>query len=147
MAREFRASRFRSKRPVPARRHRSKETIVARREHPKPQEREIRVTFEPHRLSPTWMAQAYEQVAPIARRSTTESLAPCPRGSQQSQCSDTPEEPAGRRALQGEEHDVYTAQMSRRQKSLVDQWNSICADSHGLPLHRPLKEGMVNEYY
>jgi hypothetical protein len=102
MVTAFWASRFRSKRPVPDRHHRSKETIVARRERPKPQEREIRVTFEPHRLSSAWIAQAYEQVVPIARRSTTQALAPRPRGSQQNPCSETPKEPASRRALQGE---------------------------------------------
>lgn len=75
---------------------------MARRERQKNQKREIRVTFEPHRLSPAWIAQAYEQVVPIARRSTTTGLASRPRGSQQSPSWDTPEEPAGRRALQGE---------------------------------------------
>ena len=96
----FWVHRFRSKRPALARRHRSKETVVARRERPKPQTREIRVTFEPHRLSPAWIAQAYEQVVPIKRRSTTKALAP--RGSAQSPHGDTPEESTGMRALQGE---------------------------------------------
>ncbi len=76
---------------------------MARRERPKPQTREIRVTFEPHRLSPAWIAQAYEQVVPIKRRSTTKALAPSPRGSAQSPHADTPEEPTGMRALQGEQ--------------------------------------------
>ena len=75
---------------------------MARRERPKPQEREMRITFEPHRLSPAWIAQAYEQVVPIARRSTIQARAPRSRGSQQSPRSDTPDEPADRRALQGE---------------------------------------------
>ena len=75
---------------------------MARRERQKNQKREIRVTFEPHRLSPAWIAQAYEQVVPIVRRSTTKGLASRPRGSQQSPYYDTPKASAGRRALQGE---------------------------------------------
>lgn len=30
----------------------------------------VRVTYEPSRLSPEWVAQAYAQVVPIARRPT-----------------------------------------------------------------------------
>jgi hypothetical protein len=41
---------------------------VARREHQQIQPREIRVTFEPSRLSPASVAQAYEQVIPLLRR-------------------------------------------------------------------------------
>jgi hypothetical protein len=111
MVTAFWAPRFRSKRP--ARRPWSKETIVARRERPKPQQREIRITFEPHRLSPIWIAQAYEQVAPITRRSTTQALVPRPRGSQPSPRSDTPEELAGCRVFRDNEHDAKTAQTSR----------------------------------
>lgn len=103
MATGFWAHHFRSKRPVLARRHRSKETVVARREHQKPEKREIRVMFEPNRLSPGWIVQAYEQVVPAARRSTTQALAPRPKGSEQNQGADTPEEPSGLRALQGEQ--------------------------------------------
>jgi hypothetical protein len=44
---------------------------VARREHRQTQPREIRVMFEPSRLSLAWMAQAYEQVVPIVRRMTS----------------------------------------------------------------------------
>ena len=58
--------------------------------------------FEPHRLSPTWIAQAYEHVVPLARRATTKALAPAPRGSEQSPRCDTPEAPTDRRALGGE---------------------------------------------
>jgi hypothetical protein len=99
MVTAFWAHPLRSKRPASAQRHRSKETIVARRERPKRQERQIRITFELHRLSPAWMAQAYEQVVPIARRSTNQALATRSRDSQPSPGFDTPEEPAGRRAL------------------------------------------------
>ena len=75
---------------------------MARRERSKPQKRGIRITFEPHRLSPAWVAQAYEQVVPVARRSATKVRAPGNRGAAQSQPADTPDEPTGRRPL-GEE--------------------------------------------
>jgi hypothetical protein len=45
--------------------------MVARREHQQTQPREIRVTFEPSRLSRSSVAQAYEQVVPILRRLTS----------------------------------------------------------------------------
>jgi hypothetical protein len=51
-----------------------KETIVARRERHHPQRREIQRTFEPSRLSLAWLAQAYEQVVPMIRRTTSRSL-------------------------------------------------------------------------
>jgi hypothetical protein len=44
---------------------------VARRNRPSPQTREIRITFEPSRLSPSWVTQAYEQIIPIVRRTTS----------------------------------------------------------------------------
>jgi hypothetical protein len=44
---------------------------VGRRERHPPTLREIRVTFEPSRLSLSWIAQAYEQVVPIVRRTPT----------------------------------------------------------------------------
>lgn len=93
----FWAPRFRPMHSVPAQRHRSKETVVARRERQQSLTREIRVTFEPHRLSPAWVAQAYEQVVPTARRSTTQALAPCSKGSEPSPRADTPEESTGER--------------------------------------------------
>ena len=49
---------------------------MGRREHQSPQAREMHVTFAPSRLSLAWMAQAYEQVVPIIRR-TTSGPAPC----------------------------------------------------------------------
>jgi hypothetical protein len=51
-----------------------KETIVVRRERHHPQRREIQSTFEPSRLSLAWLAQAYEQVVPMIRRTTSRSL-------------------------------------------------------------------------
>jgi hypothetical protein len=49
---------------------------VARRNRQHPQRREMQVTFEPSRLSPSWVAQAYEQIVPIVRRTTSRSLRP-----------------------------------------------------------------------
>src|SRR5262245_16676765 len=54
--------------------HWDKETIVARRERHHPQRREIQSTFEPSRLSLAWLAQAYEQVVPMIRRTTSRTL-------------------------------------------------------------------------
>jgi len=51
-----------------------KETIVVRRERHHPQRREMQRTFEPSRLSLAWLAQAYEQVVPMIRRTTSRSL-------------------------------------------------------------------------
>ena len=39
---------------------------------------EIRITFEPSRVSPEWVGQAYEQVVPLRRRPTSEQAAPRP---------------------------------------------------------------------
>jgi hypothetical protein len=44
---------------------------VARRNRQPPQTREIHTTFEPSRLSQSWVAQAYEQIVPIVRRTTS----------------------------------------------------------------------------
>jgi hypothetical protein len=41
-----------------------------------PQTREIHITFEPRRLSPAWVAQAYEQLIPIVRHPTSMSPSP-----------------------------------------------------------------------
>lgn len=62
---------------------------MARRERQKPLTREIRVMFEPHRLSPAWVAQAYEQVVPVARSSSLQTLEPAPKGSEPSPRADT----------------------------------------------------------
>ena len=53
-----------------------KETIVVRRARHHPQRREIQRTFEPSRLSLAWLAQAYAQVVPLIRRTTSRSLRP-----------------------------------------------------------------------
>ena len=41
------------------------------REHHHPQLREIQSTFDPSRLSLSWLAQAYEQVGPLVQRTTS----------------------------------------------------------------------------
>jgi hypothetical protein len=41
---------------------------MARREPKQPKTLEVRVRFEPSRLSPTCVAQAYEQVVPLTHR-------------------------------------------------------------------------------
>jgi hypothetical protein len=72
MARAFSVRRSNAARAVPLPSHWDKETIVSRRERHPPQLREIQSTFEPSRLSLSWLAQAYEQVVPIVRRTTSE---------------------------------------------------------------------------
>jgi hypothetical protein len=69
----FSAPRFRSAHASKRPRHRRKETLVARRNRQPPQMREIHTTFEPSRLSPSWVAQAYEQIVPMVRRTTARS--------------------------------------------------------------------------
>ena len=49
---------------------------MARRNRQPPQTREIHTTFEPSRLSPSWVAQAYEQIVPIVWRTTSRSPIP-----------------------------------------------------------------------
>jgi hypothetical protein len=39
---------------------------------------EIRITFEPSRVSPGWVVQAYEQVVPLRRRPASEHADPRP---------------------------------------------------------------------
>ena len=70
MVKDFSALRSNSARAVPLPSLWDKETIVARRERHHTQRREIQSTFEPSRLSLSWLAQAYEQVVPIVRRTT-----------------------------------------------------------------------------
>lgn len=71
MVRDFSAPRFSSPRAVTLQSLWDKETIVIRRERHHPQRREIQSTFEPSRLRLAWLAQAYEQVVPIVRRTTS----------------------------------------------------------------------------
>jgi len=56
--------------------HNSEEAVVARRA--RIPTLEIRITFEPSRVSPEWVVQAYEQVVPLWRRPTSEHAAPRP---------------------------------------------------------------------
>jgi hypothetical protein len=50
--------------------HSREEAVVARRVRPRLPTREIRITFEPSRISSACMVQAYEQVVPHRRRPT-----------------------------------------------------------------------------
>ncbi len=54
--------------------HGSKESSVARRAHSSHKTLEVRITFEPSRVSPACVAQAYEQVVPLTRRTTPQGL-------------------------------------------------------------------------
>ena len=57
-------------------RHGSKEASVARREHTRSTTLEVRITFEPSRVSPACVVQAYERVVPITRRPTPQARSP-----------------------------------------------------------------------
>ena len=57
-------------------RHRCKEASVARRGRTGNSTLEVRITFEPSRVSPVCVAQAYERVVPITRRPTPQTLPP-----------------------------------------------------------------------
>jgi hypothetical protein len=85
MGTAFWAPRSRPRRPGIFPPHGRKETVVARRAHNHPQTLEVYVTFEPSRLSPAWMAQAYEQVVPIIRRAAPQA----PHALQASQAGQT----------------------------------------------------------
>jgi|SRR5256885_16976157 hypothetical protein len=74
MAKDFSARRSNSARAVTLPCLWGKETIVVRRERHHPQRREIQSTFEPSRLSLSWLAQAYEQVVPLIRRTTSRAV-------------------------------------------------------------------------
>ena len=74
MAKDFSALRSNSARAVTRLCLWDKETIVVRRERHHPQRREIQSTFEPSRLSLAWLAQAYEQVVPLIRRTTSRAV-------------------------------------------------------------------------
>ena len=50
------------------RRHGSKESSVARRQHQASRTLEVRLTFEPSRVSAACVVQAYERVMPITCR-------------------------------------------------------------------------------
>ena len=76
MAKDFSALRSSSARAVTLQALWDKETIVVRRERHHPQRREMQSTFEPSRLSLAWLAQAYEQVVPIVRRTASRPARP-----------------------------------------------------------------------
>ncbi len=76
MARAFSVPRFRLACTGKHPRYQRKETLVARRNRQPPQTREMHITYEPSRLSPSWVAQAYEQIVPIVRRTTSRSPSP-----------------------------------------------------------------------
>ena len=64
----FLGPRSRRGRPWRTRHHGSTEAVVARREHTRSTPLEVRITCEPSRVSPACVAQAYERVVPITRR-------------------------------------------------------------------------------
>ena len=49
---------------------------MARRARTRSTTLEVRITFEPSRVSPACVAQAYERVVPITRRTTLQALLP-----------------------------------------------------------------------
>ena len=57
-------------------RHGHKEASVARRGHSRRTTLVVRITFEPSRVSPACVVQAYERVVPITRRPTPQARAP-----------------------------------------------------------------------
>jgi len=77
--------------PATAPRHGSKEASVARRVRTRSTTLEVRITFEPSRVSPACVVQAYERVVPITRR-------PAPWADSPKQAESTPQlQPVGRR--------------------------------------------------
>lgn len=58
--------------------HSREEAVVARRGQTRIPTLEIRSTFEPSRISPACVVQAYEQVVPIRHRTTSEGNEPRP---------------------------------------------------------------------
>jgi hypothetical protein len=57
-------------------RHGHKEASVARRGHRRRTTLAVRITFEPSRVSPACVVQAYARVVPITRRPTPQARAP-----------------------------------------------------------------------
>ena len=57
-------------------RHGHKEASVARRGHIRSTTLAVRITFEPSRVSPACVVQAYERVVPITRRPTPQARSP-----------------------------------------------------------------------
>jgi hypothetical protein len=56
--------------------HGHKEVSVARRGHGRSLTLAVRITFEPSRVSPACVAQAYERVVPITRRPALRASSP-----------------------------------------------------------------------
>lgn len=52
----------------------NKEAVVARRARTRSTTLEVHITFEPSRVSPACVTQAYERVVPITRRTTLQAL-------------------------------------------------------------------------
>ena len=61
---------------VKAPRHGHEEVSVARRGHIRSTTLAVRITFEPSRVSPACVVQAYERVVPITRRPTPQARSP-----------------------------------------------------------------------
>ncbi len=76
MGRDFWGGHSRLCHFVKASRHGSKEASVARRDRTGSITLEVRITFEPSRVSPACVAQAYERVVPITRRPTPRAGSP-----------------------------------------------------------------------
>ena len=93
MAKDFSARRSNSARVVTHSCLWDKETIVVRRERHHPQRRELQSTFEPSRLSPAWLAQAYEQVVPMMRCTTARAV-PQPGEDAEERCRCAPHGPS-----------------------------------------------------
>ena len=74
----FWGHRSRVGRPVKAPRPGGKEVSVARRGRTGSTTLEVRITFEPSRVSLACVMQAYERVVPITRRPTLQALPPRP---------------------------------------------------------------------
>lgn len=64
----FSGHHSRLSRPWRTWRHRIKESSVARRQHQASKTLEVRLTFEPSRVSAACVVQAYARVVPITRR-------------------------------------------------------------------------------
>jgi len=89
----FWGHRFRQGCPRSGPHHSREEAVVARRAYTRMPTLEIRITFEPSRVGPACVVQAYEQVVPLGRRTTA-------AGSDRRPVDDTPETPCvGRRQV------------------------------------------------
>ena len=62
--------------PVTSPRQGNKAAVVARRARPRSTTLEVHITFEPSRVSPACVVQAYERVIPITRRPAPRACSP-----------------------------------------------------------------------